>query len=541
MSNEINENSNMAARLEAVFEKCKKIKGNQIAVPKDVIDRMKILCKNTEKIINDIPNKKFHAAVTLNANRKAVGYYKKVKKGIDKAYDNIKSFSGLKNFYGVYSNDNGNTVRRSVRKYSDSIDECFDKIGMIIEAVNNILEKNEKIKAEALKFGKIKQFKDIESIVVKETDEKDEKLIEFGKIVKDLQGQNLKYTNYVKAFFEYFTEYQVKPYSIFLVNKGEKYQRNGVGLVQMFKDASYSFRRLKIVVAQNEEAISGSGISAERDSIVIKMKSITSELNVFSRKIDESIAFLRDLEIEGSSLNKERSNAVSELNKKKYSYEDKLSKINNHKDSILYGETIIKSKDGNNRYASNKSALAANTVRGLCNGFILNLDGVLGKIKMGKEKAEEILKSAKNLFDEVNRVSKNTVGFITSVNDFKGYFENNDRDKAILNKVQTIYNSINKDFGKMITKIDRSKQMNKIEVLQETLAKEVEDYNKTSSKIKRGAKKVFSAGATMLKYVLYVKSFITSMVGLSNESLILIQKIDNVLGSFDKVDVTIGK
>ena len=152
----ISQNSDMAKRLEAVLTKCNALQGNQIAVPKDVKNRMAVLCKETEKIIKDIPDKKFQAAAKVNANSKAVDYYKKIKEGITKAYKNIKSFSYLKDFYGVFKNDKDNAVRSGVKGYSDSIDKSFVKIGTIIKAVDERLEKNPKISKVALeKPGKI--------------------------------------------------------------------------------------------------------------------------------------------------------------------------------------------------------------------------------------------------------------------------------------------------------------------------------------------------------------------------------------------------
>ncbi len=236
----ISQKSDMAKRLEAVLIKCNALEGNQIAVPKDVKNRMVVLCKETEKIIKDIPDKKFQAAAKVNANSKAVGYYKKIKEGITKAYKNIKSFSYLKDFYGVLIASNGNAVRSGIKGYSDSIDKSFVKIGTIIKAVDERLEKNPKISKKSLEdSGKLEEAKDIESIK-SEIYEKDKKLVEVGKIARGLQGSGLTYTDHVKVFFECFIGYKVENYNIFIEQNNKLVPRSGVGLVQLFQDASYS-------------------------------------------------------------------------------------------------------------------------------------------------------------------------------------------------------------------------------------------------------------------------------------------------------------
>lgn len=538
----ISQKSDMAKRLEAVLIKCNALEGNQIAVPKDVKNRMVVLCKETEKIIKDIPDKKFQAAAKVNANSKAVGYYKKIKEGITKAYKNIKSFSYLKDFYGVLIASNGNAVRSGIKGYSDSIDKSFVKIGTIIKAVDERLEKNPKISKKSLEdSGKLEEAKDIESIK-SEIYEKDKKLVEVGKIARGLQGSGLTYTDHVKVFFEDFIVYKVENYNIFIEQNNKLVPRSGVGLVQLFQDASYSFRRLKMLVAANEEDVYGNGIDATRNEAVAKMKNITTSLNALSKQIDESIIFLENLEIESSSINQKRADTVDELSKKKGKYKDDLYKINQCKDSVLYGETRIKSLGGGDRSAAGKGILAANTVRKYCNGFIARLNEALAEIRTGKEISKIISCDAKNLYEDVVKLSHNVTKFIENVNGFKGYFEKNAESEKILDQVMGAYKKLGENFDKMGKKINRSKTMDKLEDLQDKLVSELEDYNKTSSKIKRGIKKVGGVMLTIGKYALYVKGFINNMVGFSGDCVRLMGYMDIVeskIADGEKVEVKI--
>lgn len=540
MADAIKEDSSMAKRLDAVFKRCGNIKGNQIAVPKDVEDRMKVLCKETEKIIKDIPNKKFSAAAKINRNSKAVSYYNEVKEGIDKAYINIKSFYDLMKFYGI---DSEKKVKKGALKYSNSMNDCFNKIQTIIGEISSRLEKNPKIvKGIGEKEGqgvlkddkKIALCEGIENIVA-DTHEKDNNLIRLGKIVEDLNNiENLEeinesYENNVKAFLKYIIEYKVD-YSIFKYNKEEPRKeetRKGVGLVQLFKDASYSFRRLKLLVSENEnEVYENGGIRNAKGYAVSRMKIITNELNKLSGEIDESITFLQDLETESSSINKKRVKIIKELNDKKKSYTKQLDKVNGFKSSLLYGETVIKSTNGNEKFAAGE-ILDANSVRKSCNGFVSRLSGFLDEIKAG-ERIENIPKDIKILYGEVARISEDVVEFIRDINNFKGYYKKNEKSKSALNKVMVIYVKTGKEFDSMIKKIDYSKTKDKLESMQEKLQSELEDYNKTSSKIKRGAKKVGIILLTMGKYALYVKSFMNTLVGFSNDCVLLLSNIKRI-------------
>lgn len=533
MADAIKEDSSMAKRLDAVFKRCGNIKGNQIAVPKDVEDRMKVLCKETEKIIKDIPNKKFSAAAKINSNSKAVSYYNEVKEGIDKAYINIKSFYDLMKFYGI---DSEKKVKKGALKYSNSMNDCFNKIQTIIGEISSRLEKNPKIvKGIGEKEGqgvlkddkKIALYKGIENIVA-DTHEKDNNLIRLGKIVKDLNNienleeKNESYENNVKAFLKYIIEYKVD-YSIIKDNKGEP-PRNGVGLVQLFKDASYSFRRLKLLVSENETEVYGNGIRNAKGYAVSRMKIITNELNKLSGEIDESITFLKNLETESSSINKKRVKIINDLNDKKKSYTKQLDKVNGFKSSLLYGETVIKTTSGNDKFAAGK-ILDANSVRKSCNGFVSLLSDFLDKIKAG-EKIEK--KDIEILYSDVARISEDVVRFIRDINNFNGYYEKNEKSEAALNKVMVTYKKTGEEFDGMIKKIDYSKTKDKLESMQEKLQSELEDYNKTSSKIKRGAKKVGIILLTMGKYALYVKSFMNTLVGFSNDCVLLLSNIKRI-------------
>lgn len=532
MANEISDKSSMATRLDKSFKDCGAIKGEQIAVPGNVLSRMDNLCSDTKKIIKDIPNKKFLAAATINANSKAVGYYNKVKEGIDRAYDNIKSFLDLKAFYGVY----GNNVRSSVKAYSRIIDEYHNKINSIILEVNNKLKSNPKIENKLQ--GQIIDGLDLRSIAGRKgVYEQDEKLIESGKLVENLQGSKENYEDYVEGFFDYLMKYKVESYEIKHEDKEQLIKRNDANLIQLFQDVSYSLRRLKTIVANNEEDISNSnGINTSRNSAAIKMKNVLFGLNEFEKDADEGIAFLEDLDIKNESLEKKRLKALSELNEEKEKYKSKISDIKELKSSILYGETKIKFENGNIGYASNKCVLAGNTMRETCNRFILDLNEVLGIIKKGVA-SDKIFKMAKNLCSAIKLINKNAIGFIQGVNDFGGYFtEKTERNQKILSVVQSTYDGINKDLENMQKDVDNIKKSDKMAKLQEKLAREVKDYNKTSSKIIRGTKKAGVIALNITKYAFLIKTFISSMLSATSGSMLIVNKIDGLIGNLEKAE-----
>lgn len=505
------ETSAMAERLENTFKECKETKGKKIAVPKDVKTKMKELYKETEKIIKDVPNKKFAAAAKINANEKAVKYYEKLKEGIDKAFCNFKSFSSLKDFYCVYDENN---VRDEVKKYSDVMEKLGAKVENIKKETDEILGRNPKISAKIGKnriagLNKAKIFDNVN------------KLIDFGKISKGVKDdKNGTYELHLEKFFEVF-------YNSDLNDK--------------FRSTSQALSALKENITNNSGAI---GIANERSLATSKMRNIFQGLNNLSDEVDKSIKFLQGLEIKSKTIDEKRKKYIKELNSSRKSYQSKLLEVNGFKSSVLYGETLINTKYGNRIFASSKNApnsLGANSLRGLCNKFIMDLNYILDDIKVGIE-ISDINKSAKSLNKLFNDLSKNITNFLNAFKNFDGYFEIDkegkfkDEDKEVLGMVQAQYTEINKKLDIIEQEINKNTQSNKIkkmEKIQESLKKEIDDYNKTSSKIVRGVKKVFHIILLITKYVNYIKDMVLSIKTTCKETVNTVNVITDLPENID--------
>ena len=462
----------MSDKLKEIFNECNALKSDQISVPQDVRKRMKGLCKEIEKIINDVPNKKFAAAAKINANDKAVKYYEKLKEGIEKAYSNIYDFMCLKDFYCVSGEGDGKKVKIDVKKYSVSVDKFNEKIQNIVK--------------ETVK-----------------------RLINMGKISEKLKdSKNAAYELHVKSFFNDLCDMK---------------------LVEKFRKTSKVLEDLKNKVDNNEREVNkdNTGIILMRNAVAGRLDEIVSSFDMFSEKIDESISFLQDLKTESTALNEERMKCIKELNAEKKNYQKNLLKMDEFKSGALYGETIIKSKYGNLDYASKKGALGANIVVTGCSESVENLEFILSEIKSGEE-IRTISEDARKLNTALKKLSGEIDRFSNDVDKFKGYYDVNSESQNALSIVQAQYYDVYKSLSNMKLDIDRKGQLDKLEKMQKKLKKEVDDYNKVSSKIIRGAKKVFNMTLTMAKYVACVKGYINSVVTFSGDCVKMIGKIEEI-------------
>ena len=490
----------MSDKLKEIFNECNALKSDQISVPQDVRKRMKGLCKEIEKIINDVPNKKFAAAAKINANDKAVKYYEKLKEGIEKAYSNIYDFMCLKDFYCVSGEGDGKKVKIDVKKYSVSVDKFNEKIQNIVKETVKILDKNPKIKGK-VESKKITEKKELSSTV--------KRLINMGKISEKLKdSKNAAYELHVKSFFNDLCDMK---------------------LVEKFRKTSKVLEDLKNKVDNNEREVNkdNTGIILMRNAVAGRLDEIVSSFDMFSEKIDESISFLQDLKTESTALNEERMKCIKELNAEKKNYQKNLLKMDEFKSGALYGETIIKSKYGNLDYASKKGALGANIVVTGCSESVENLEFILSEIKSGEE-IRTISEDARKLNTALKKLSGEIDRFSNDVDKFKGYYDVNSESQNALSIVQAQYYDVYKSLSNMKLDIDRKGQLDKLEKMQKKLKKEVDDYNKVSSKIIRGAKKVFNMTLTMAKYVACVKGYIKSVVTFSGDCVKMIGKIEEI-------------
>lgn len=494
----------MSDKLKEIFNECKTLKSDQISVPQDVRERMKELCKKIEKIIKDVPNKKFAAAAKVNANDKAVKYYEKLKEGIEKAYSDIYDFMCLKDFYCVSGEGDSKKVKIDVKKYSVNVDKFNEKIQNMVRETVKILDKNPKIKGK-VESKKITEKKEL-SLTVK-------RLINMGKISEELKNrENATYELHVGSFFNNFCNSEI---------------------VEKFRKTSEVLGDLKNKVDNNEREVKkdNTGIILMRNAIAGRLDEIVSSFDMFSEKIDESISFLQDLKTESTALNEERIKCIKELNAEKKNYQKNLLKMDEFKSGALYGETIIKSKYGNLDYASKKGALGANVVVRSCSEFVENLEFILSEIKSG-EKIRTISDDARKLNTTLKKLSDDIDSFSNDVGKFNGYFDVNDKaSREALSIVQAQYYEVYKSLSNMKLDIDRKEQLDKLEKMQKKLKKEVDDYNKISSKIIRGAKKVLNMTLTMAKYVACVKGYINSIVTFSGDCVKIIGKIEEIQGS----------
>lgn len=480
-NNQVNESmkasSKMAGELEEIFNECKKLKDSDILVPQDVRQRLKEICRDCEKIIKDMPNKKFSLAIHVHSGKKAQSYLDKLNEKVKKFNSNRTSFIYLSNFYG------------NVSEYDKKMLKHNDKFVSIVSDVKKLIEKNSKL-LENKKLIEDKAF---------EPCKEDKELVGLGcfKLGKSVttNTKRLDYKCYVKSYFQELINCKV----------------SGGTLPEVFRKVSYSLGRIKNVVDvnENDKAV---GIQTIRASIITDMKNIILTFNRYTKTAEEGIAFLQSLPIEDSSMAKTREQNIRDLNGLLGKYEENLRKMDKVKSNVLYGETKT-----DKRGYGQKNILFANSMRVICKKFISGIRKVLSDVK-GGEAVSIVSDDVKNLNNNFDIFAGTTVSnFIENANHFEGYFKNlTDKDRKLLDDKKVAYDTIQGELWSMqgkLRRVDDTKEMNKIK---DKLEEELIEYNKTSSKIKRGFKRVLGVAKTMAKYVTYVSTFINTVTGLSN-------------------------
>ena len=497
--NEIKKTSKMAERLEDVLGKCEKTKGKKILVPQDVKKRMKTLCSETEKIIKDMPNKKFSAAIHVHAGEKAQKYLKTLNKEMCKVYCNLNSFAILKKFYGV---SEGN-VKSGIKKYDDKMKKYDKELAAIFRKTYKLVNEN----SELLNEKELKSFSD--NI---KPDRDDQNLINFGRIFKG-DVKNPTYEGYIKAFFDKFINCEI----------GDDRK----DLVSAFKDISIALRKLKVKVSENEVAILGDGIRRSREAACNEMRIINREVNSIIREANRSISFLKALPIKSSELSDERNKQVGIIEKAVSRCNSTLNGVNAFKSSIVYGETTF-SSDKKSPLAIGKGVdgtfLRANNLRKILNTFIKSLDDIVSDIQGGRE-VKYVSDEANDLNKLYNGIEEDLSGFTDEVEKFKGYFKkdvinNVDKNKKsneeTLKRIDAEYNRITEELEAVRIKLNAGRDADNFRSMEKKIEKEVKEYNKVSSKIKRGVKKVFNVMGTMARYTLNVTEFLKNVLFISD-------------------------
>ena len=495
--NEIKKTSAMAGRLEEVLLKCETTKGDKILVPQDVKKRMKTLCSETEKIIKDMPNKKFSAAVYVHAGEKAKKYLKTLNKEMCKAYCNLNSFTVLKDFYGV----SGENVKSGIKKYDDKMKKYNKEINDIYDKTYNLADENSKLLSG--KNLKIQGSLSIEDI----------NFLNAGCLVRD--DKNLKsktYEGYIKAFFDKFINCKIG--------------NDKKDLVSAFKDISIALKKLKVKVSENEIARAGEGIRRSRDRAYGEIRRINLKINSIIREADKSISFLKSLPIKSSELSDERNKQVEIIDKAINECNSTLNNMDVFKSSIVYGETTF-SSDKKSPLAIGKGVdgtfLRANSLRRNFNNFIKLLDNIVSDIQGGRE-VEFVSSEANDLNKSYRGIEKDLSSFTGEVEKFKGYFKKDDVDGVDKNKnsnMETL-RRIDAEYVRIADKLtnvmnsDVRKDVDKFRSMEKKIRKEVEEYNKISSKVKRGVKKVFNVMGTMARYTLNVTEFLKNVLFISD-------------------------
>lgn len=487
--------SAMANRLKDVLDECKKTNGEKILVPQDIKKRMKTLCSETEKIIKDMPNKKFSVALHLHASEKAKKYLKTLDVEKGKLLYNYFAFGRLESFYGMYQ---GN-VKSSIKKYSDKMSKCNKKSKDIYDEIKKLVESNSKLSNE----------KRLDPSIV--LNKEDRNLINSGCLLgydKNIKDQT--YEEYIKAFFDRFINYRIG-------GDDEK------DLVGAFKDISIALKKLKVKVSSNEKSIVGGGIKRSRGYACSQMHEISGNVNYIIREANESISFLKSLPIKSSKLAEERDKQVRIIEKAVSDCNSILNNIDVFKSSIMYGETTFPS-DKKSPLAIGKgfngTFLRANSLRRSLNMFIKLLNDIVSDIQ-GGGKVKLVSDEASNLNKLFRGIEEDLKGFKTEVDNFEGYFKK-DGDKNKISNVETLrridaeYNRIAQILVKINTTLGAREEVEKLRDMEKKIKKEVKEYDKVSSKIKRGVKKVLHVMETIARYTLNVTSFLRNVLLISD-------------------------
>ena len=265
------------------------------------------------------------------------------------------------------------------------------------------------------------------------------------------------------------------------------------------------------------------------------MSKIVSKFNRYTETAEKNIAFLQSLPIEDSSMAETRKKNINDLNKLLGEYAENLRKMDKVKSNVLYGETRTKK-----RGYGQKEVLFANTMRKNCKKITSGIRKVLSDVK-GGEAVNIISEDAKTLDVNFKIFTSETVTtFIGRANNFEGYFKNlTEKDKTLLDDKRVKYDDIQDSLNAINIKLDRTDDSKNMDSMAKKLKKELEEYNKTSSKIKRGVKKVLGVAKTMAKYVAYLSTFINTVVGLSNNFNALVALFSS--GEEETIEVPIEK
>ena len=299
--------STMAGDLANVFEECGKLKSSEILVPQDVKHRLEEICEDCEKIVKDMPNKKFSVTVHVHAGKKAQSYLDTINEKVKEFSSNRTSFVYLSNFFG------------SIPEYNKEMLKYNDKFESIVADVKKLVEKNPKL-LENKKF--------IYNEVL-EPCKKDKSLVGLGcigrKKLNSINEKRLDYKRYIKSYFQEFIDYKID-------NKR---------LPEVYMNISGSLARVKEVVKENEEK-RAKGIGIIRNAITAKLSGIISTFNNCKEIAEEQIIFLQGLPIEDPIMAKDRRENITTLKNLLGKYEKDLVKMNDIKSSVIYGETIVK-------------------------------------------------------------------------------------------------------------------------------------------------------------------------------------------------------
>lgn len=486
--------SAMAGRLKKVFDECGGIVNNDIPVPLDVKERMKRICSETEKILKNMPNKKFSAAIHIS-NEKAKKYFGVIKEEMEKVYYNYSAFSTLEEFYGK----SGNDVKSSIKKYDDRMKKYDKEFKAINLKVDKFINDNPGLSRIELDSW--------------DMNEEDQKLISWGRIGR-LNLRNETYFDNVKAFFNRFINYKID---------GKK------DLVAEFEDVSDTLRNIKNAVAKNEEAVlKSSGIQTTRNNAYEMMGEISGDLKEYLNTANHCVEFLNSLYIKNPELSKERDASIKGIETAIQEYTRKLVAVREFRSSIKYGETTFNIKGDQKKLAMGTNKVKetffdAAGVRDSCNNFIKNLKYILNGIKSG-QKVENVYNRIKILNKSFDSFVNNLNEFLKDAKNFEGYYNTSndgknitEEDKNTLRSVHAKYVDIYKELTRIhVNNMYATKEKANLEKMEKKIKKEVEEYNKVSSKIKRGVKKVFNVMGTIARYTLNVTEFLKNVLFISD-------------------------
>lgn len=500
----LKQKSAMAQRLDDVFNRCKETKGDEILVPQNVRERMKELCSDTEKILKDMPNKKFKLKAKINSSG-ALNSLKKANECIEKVSVNKSSFNKLMEFYGD---------KNEISEYKTKMNKYCADLSKIIENIKGAASKDKNNELFTDKNNNNSRIKLEEKINEKaEIHDEDQKLINLGHICIDNKDSNHgTYEEYIKDFFNKYINYEID------IDKSN--EKKGT-LVEAFKYVSIALRELKVVVAKNEKmVVKKGGINTTRYSIHSQMKEIRTNIEYFVRRGHDCISFLEGLPITSDKLQKKREEDIEKIKGYINSCDLFIDKINEEKASALYGETTF--HNGNIPYLAigekyGGTFFYANDLRESCNMFTRSLNNIVSFIRGGRN-VDFVSKSMGNLESQCKNLAESISDFLEEIKNFNGYFEiDSARDFYTVQAVGDNYKSILGEISKITKKVENTKKIDdKLNDMEKKMTDDIKEYNKTSSKIKRGIKRFFSIMGTIARYTLNVTEFLKNVLFISS-------------------------